>query len=151
MIGSIKFAPLILNQSPPGLMRTFPRLAPVTCFYFEPSLVHWTVCVCFDWPLCLLSFWVYDTQSVKTALAPLTGYCVRPLTIQLVIVPACRCKFLLAESLLKLNRASYRGRTQCFYGRNWPARNHLQGGSAKLRVFHRALLFLIYKLSRSRQ
>ena len=48
--------------------RVFPRLRPVTCVYFDFSLAPSDIFVCSNWPLWLLWFWFYDTQS-KSALA----------------------------------------------------------------------------------
>ena len=47
--------------------RVFPRLRPVTCVYFDFSLAPSDIFVCSNWPLGLLWFWFYDTQS-KSAL-----------------------------------------------------------------------------------
>ena len=47
--------------------RVFPRLRPVTCVYFDFSLAPSDIFVCSNWPLWLLWFWFYDTQS-KSAL-----------------------------------------------------------------------------------
>ena len=46
----------------------FPHLAPATCICLELWLVHWIICLCFDWSEYLLWFWFYDTQ-VKTVLS----------------------------------------------------------------------------------
>ena len=47
--------------------RVFPRLRLVTCVYFDFSLAPSDILVCSNWPLWLLWFWFYDTQS-KSAL-----------------------------------------------------------------------------------
>lgn len=48
--------------------RVFPRLALITCIWFEFSLVHCVFYACFDWPLRLSLISIKLTARLKTAL-----------------------------------------------------------------------------------